>query len=430
MDSGLIAATMLQAFAAFLFQFVLIPKKYSWKQSFAIISIIIVALTILAAFLINRFGTPFMTQYGFFIIGGPFFMMLRVLSSARGLRFLFIVLTALIFHQILYVILIAIRVYTGFSILYFILNLIIFGGLLWIAYRIRKEFQKILFAYKDEFVWLSVLLVILFAISGLFMPVTEQNTIDPDLFLVSVLFYVLSISIYLYIWVSFKNLSKQYDVQCDALLLHHQIEEAKNQILLLRCSQESAIGYRHDLRHHLSLLFELAVEGDLERVKEYLKNVQMELSRITPSHFCKNEMVNLIFTSFEAKAVSRGVRLTIDADLPENIPVPETELCTLLSNGLENAIAAAAKVTILIHKEVRVSCHPHKGNLLIFMENGFEGEVTIIDGLPESGRQGHGYGTKSMAMIAKKYDGYCSFVAKEGVFTLKIVLPLLVGGSV
>lgn len=430
MDYGLIAATILQAAAAFMFQFFLIPKKYTLKKSLMVIAIIIAALTVFSAFLIISFGTPFMTQYGFLIIGGPFFVMLYFLSSARGLGFLFVVLTAMIFHQILYVILIAVRVYTGFSFGYFILNFILFGGLLWIAYKTRKEFQKIVFSYKDEFVWLSVMLVLLLAISGLFMPVTEENTIDSDLFFVSVMLYVLSSSVYLYIWVSFKNLSRQYDAQCDALFLHHQIEEAKTQISLLRSSQEAAIGYRHDLRHHLSLLSELASEGNLERIKEYVRSVQAELAHITPSHFCKNEMVNLIFTSFEAKAAPFGVRLSIDADIPENIPVPETELCTLLSNGLENAIAAASKVGILSRKEVRASCHPHKGNLLIFIENSFEGEVVIEDGLPESGRQGHGYGTKSMAMIAKKYDGYCSFVAKEGVFTLKIVLPLMKNGAV
>lgn len=430
MEVGQIAATMLQASAAFMFQFVLIPKKYTWKRSLMAIAVIIGAFTVLAACFIHRFGTPFMTQYGFLIIGVPFFVGLYFLSSARGLRFLFIVLTAMIFHQILYVILIAIRVYTGFSMTYFILNVILFGGLVWFAWRIRKEFQKIVFAYKDEFVWLSVMLVILFAISGLFMPVTEHNTIDPDLFLVSVMLYILSISIYLYIWISFKNLSRQYDAQRDALFLHHQIEEATNQILLLRSSQESAIGYRHDLRHHLSLLSELTVEGNLERIKEYLKHVQADLNRITPSRFCRNEMVNLIFASFEARAAPCGVRLSIDADLPENIPIPETELCTLLSNGLENAIAAAAGVTAHGQKEVRISCRPHKGNLLIFIENSFEGNVIIKDGLPESDREGHGYGTKSMAMIAKRHDGYCSFAAKEGVFTLKIVVPLMKDGLI
>jgi len=28
-------------------------------------------------------------------------------------------------------------------------------------------------------------------------------------------------------------------------------------------------------------------------------------------------------------------------------------------------------------------------------------------------------------MIAEKHNGYCAFEAKEGLFTLKVVLPLL-----
>ncbi|MDD4239694.1 MAG: GHKL domain-containing protein, partial [Desulfotomaculaceae bacterium] len=65
-----------------------------------------------------------------------------------------------------------------------------------------------------------------------------------------------------------------------------------------------------------------------------------------------------------------------------------------------------------------------KGNLLIFIENSFAGELAMENGLPQSLREGHGFGVKSMAMIAERYNGYCSFEAKSEIFTLRIVLPL------
>ncbi|MGI6622462.1 MAG: GHKL domain-containing protein [Acetivibrionales bacterium] len=42
----------------------------------------------------------------------------------------------------------------------------------------------------------------------------------------------------------------------------------------------------------------------------------------------------------------------------------------------------------------------------------------------QSKREGHGFGTKSMSMIAEKYNGYCSFEKTEDIFILRIVLPL------
>lgn len=46
------------------------------------------------------------------------------------------------------------------------------------------------------------------------------------------------------------------------------------------------------------------------------------------------------------------------------------------------------------------------------------------NGLPQSSREGHGFGVKSIKMIAEKYRGYCSFNAQDGIFTLKTVLPI------
>ncbi|HHV65441.1 MAG TPA: sensor histidine kinase [Peptococcaceae bacterium] len=61
--------------------------------------------------------------------------------------------------------------------------------------------------------------------------------------------------------------------------------------------------------------------------------------------------------------------------MPQKLSISETELCALLSNSLENAIEAAAKVTDEQLRKIRISCHIHKGNLLIFIENNFTGEL-------------------------------------------------------
>jgi sensor histidine kinase regulating citrate/malate metabolism len=61
---------------------------------------------------------------------------------------------------------------------------------------------------------------------------------------------------------------------------------------------------------------------------------------------------------------------------------------------------------------------------LISIENIFTGQLTMENGLPQSNREGHGFGVKSIAMIAEKYNGYFSFEAKGEIYTLRIALPL------
>jgi nitrogen-specific signal transduction histidine kinase len=46
------------------------------------------------------------------------------------------------------------------------------------------------------------------------------------------------------------------------------------------------------------------------------------------------------------------------------------------------------------------------------------------NGLPHTEEEGHGYGTKSIQMLVDRHQGYYSFSAESGLFTLQIVLPL------
>jgi hypothetical protein len=202
------------------------------------------------------------------------------------------------------------------------------------------------------------------------------------------------------------------------------IKQSEYEMTALQEAQKMSAVYRHDMRHHLSLIGGYLADGDKQKAVDYIRLAQADIEEITPKCYSQNNTVNLILSSFAAKAKANKVILAVDTDLPTSLDLPATELCTLLSNGLENAITAAAQVMDEQLRTVRVSCKTHKGNLLIFIENNFTGEVTTENGLPQSHRQGHGFGVRSMVMIAEKYNGYCSFVAKDKIFTLKVVLPL------
>ena len=60
---------------------------------------------------------------------------------------------------------------------------------------------------------------------------------------------------------------------------------------------------------------------------------------------------------------------------------------------------------------------------MLYIKNPYEGNVVFQDGLPISECSGHGFGSKSIKLIAEMHGGYYSFEAKDGIFTLKVVLP-------
>ena len=152
------------------------------------------------------------------------------------------------------------------------------------------------------------------------------------------------------------------------------------------------------------------------------------MDAVTPRRFCENELVNLLCSSFSEKAERMGTRLTVEAKLPKELSVSDTELCSILSNGLENALNAVAALEEAL-RWVKLYCGVRLNKLLIEIKNPYAGRIAMRDGLPVSHRDGHGYGCRSIRSIAVQNEGLCTFDAEQGVFTLRVMLPLPDGAA-
>lgn len=235
---------------------------------------------------------------------------------------------------------------------------------------------------------------------------------------------VFSIAYFVFIILYYIETQKQVHALRERDMLAVQLQQAKTEFTALRQLQEYTTVYRHDMRHHITYLQSLAIEGNIEKIKGYLRVAEQDIDAVTPVRFCENETVNLILSSFASKAKQSGIELKVDAKLPDTLPFSDTELCSLLSNGLENAFTAAAAVSDARNSVVSVMVTVHRDHLLILIKNPYVGIIEIKDGLPQPSREGHGYGTRSIATIADAYSGQAIFSAEDGIFTLKIMLPL------
>lgn len=232
------------------------------------------------------------------------------------------------------------------------------------------------------------------------------------------LFYVLFVTVY------HDEVQRRNQIELENARLAIQFEQAKNEMFSLQQMQEQTAVYRHDMRHHFTMIDGYLKSGETKKAAQYIKAARHDIDSITPKRYCENTTINLVLSAFSDKASQLGVDLSIEANIPDILPIPETALCTLFSNGLENAVIAAAQLADEKQRSVRVNCQLHKGNLLIYIKNPYEGEVTFRDSLPKSDRPEHGFGVKSIKMIADMRGGFCSFEAKDGIFTLKVMLPL------
>lgn len=219
------------------------------------------------------------------------------------------------------------------------------------------------------------------------------------------------------------ELEKQMEIARERDFLALQLNQSELTLSAMQRLQEKTRQYRHDMRHHFTLLQAFAAEKNLAGIQNYLETAQQDMEALTPVYYCSNQVVNLVLSYYGAKAKSLGVAWRATAALPEQLGYRETELCALLSNGLENAISAAAQVAQPSDRMVSVHMGLHGESFLIQMENTYSGVLTWEDGLPCATGKDHGLGTRSIRTIVRAHGGEAIFRGENGRFQLRILLP-------
>ena len=100
---------------------------------------------------------------------------------------------------------------------------------------------------------------------------------------------------------------------------------------------------------------------------------------------------------------------------------------TYLTKPVEPAIVNALRAVSdqpEADRWVTLYCGVRLGKLLVEIQNPCAEGLVMRDGLPVSERAGHGYGCRSIQTIAERRGGLCEFRARDGIFSMRLVLPV------
>ena len=221
----------------------------------------------------------------------------------------------------------------------------------------------------------------------------------------------------------YQNLREAKERDIEQATLEQELTSAKEQIQILSVAQSKFALFQHDTRHQLLVLEGMLAANQVEDALAFVQKSEEDLIAITPKKYCNNLVVNLLCTTYAEKAKNNGITFHIDVRLPKELAISETELCALLSNGLENAFNATIS-SVAERKEVALYCEYLQNKLLIEVQNSYTGNVIIENNLPRTDKPNHGYGCKSILSITEQHRGICLFQAENNIFTLRIALPL------
>lgn len=178
---------------------------------------------------------------------------------------------------------------------------------------------------------------------------------------------------------------------------------------------------RHDMRHYLRGLAALIEEGHTDEALERIDALCEANDRTAVRRYCANETVNIALSSLSADINAHGITADLRAAVPETVHVSDVDLFSVVSNALDNAIAAASAAPEG-KRFVDLDLRYEDGQLLLLVSNTFGRAPHMVDGMPVAQHAGHGFGTKSIKLAVERMNGNCQFRINGDRFELRAVM--------
>ena len=132
-----------------------------------------------------------------------------------------------------------------------------------------------------------------------------------------------------------------------------------------------------------------------------------------------DSVINYKFSIAEQKGISAVCSLT--AEIPESY---ERDISIILSNLLDNAIEAAEQLTEL-KAEIKLNIFEISGYYSIVVKNSISSSVLDMNKklqTTKADKTRHGYGLRTVRMLAEKHNGMTDIYEKDGFFIVNVLL--------
>ncbi|MCD7753379.1 MAG: GHKL domain-containing protein [Clostridiales bacterium] len=225
----------------------------------------------------------------------------------------------------------------------------------------------------------------------------------------------------------FYIVNQEYERNLELVAIGHKEALEEELLQFSRDNYEEMHQIRHEIKNHLAYLQVLAEQGEYEKLKSYLHTVSGETEELFQFVECGNDVINAVMNHAICQARNRGVEIDAQIIVPPTLPYEETQLCSLLSNLMDNAIEAAAQ-SGAESPTVRVLIRPQQDYLFLRVTNPVRTDLpprrVLSLHTTKEDQKLHGYGTKIIRNVAERYQGSVKFDLRDGIFLADVMLYL------
>lgn len=185
---------------------------------------------------------------------------------------------------------------------------------------------------------------------------------------------------------------------------------------------------RHDIKNHILCMNELYKLKKYDELGEYLNQLSNTVSEIQSAVKTGNEIVDAIINEKSADTKESKIKINVDGNFKE-IYIPALDLCTILSNLLDNAVEAVSNVDES-EREILLSTRKTGNFIFLTVKNSTFDFVEISDKIKttKSNKKKHGFGIENVRKAVLKCGGEfhlnCSKEKENYIFTAEVMLPI------
>lgn len=196
--------------------------------------------------------------------------------------------------------------------------------------------------------------------------------------------------------------------------LQRQMDSLNEQNALMQSSRREVEAMEQKLADNYAEIEKLLVGGKVREATEFIGRQTKILDTTAVKIFCRSPLINAALSLYSRRARELGIKTSFKVDLPEKILTDESDLAVLLSNLLENAIAASKKNPA--EREISLIMRNTGGQNILEITNRFDFPIELGEnGLPCTSQIGHGLGMTSLEIFADKNDAFVDFSHKGGL---------------
>lgn len=161
-------------------------------------------------------------------------------------------------------------------------------------------------------------------------------------------------------------------------------------------------------------------------IRQYLNSIINSPAMERVRRFCENNVVNIVLASKASIMEQHQIGSEMEVSVPQEIPIPDSDLCAVFANSLDNAIEACDKLPAE-QRNISVKARTDKGLFVLKLQNPFVEKTVFEHGIPITTKQdqhSHGFGLASIREIATRHGGSMEITGEESMFTLLVYFPL------